>query len=104
MTTGEASYTGTDDLQITDPQDPDGESPWVYAGSWQGAVYQAISGTATINDTNHTYTFPGSGEFLVDTAKNLHDTNTGNDLPDDPDLKLIALEDSYETTNSPEIR
>ena len=48
---GEASYSGSGQLSVDVPG-------WVYAGSWQGAVYQAVGGSISIVNSQYGYLLP----------------------------------------------
>lgn len=98
------------------------ESKWVYASSWQSAVWQYVTTYADqggslvdvpLNFNTHelydgdeihlTHSFPSSGGFRVNTAGQIaadvatyQNNNGGFKIDLDPDTKIISLEDSYE--------
>ena len=72
-----------------------GAPHWVYADSWQSAVYASVEGSVRTEGAqgrygvpDQTYSFPNSGNFLVREAD-------GQDVPDAPGQKVITFEDKY---------
>ncbi len=88
---------------------PEFQDKFVYAGSWEAAVSQVVEGIAKVKKTDAQGTivehiFPLGGDFRVGRAGVFHDNEDGvsdpgeipdNALPDNDNLLVIALEDSY---------
>ena len=92
VATGEMRWDSPDGTQRVAP-DGSNFSDWVFADSWQSAVYQAVDGEAQAED--RTYQFPETGNFLVKEAD-------GASIPDEPGQKLITFEDLYTLPDSDE--
>lgn len=99
MTKSETAWSAdSDTLAIT----PDYQDKWIYASSWEDAVYTAVEGTAGIKRTDGsiaTHDFPYGGDFQLGYAGIFHDDNSaagttggpdqidGNELQNDDNLK-----------------
>jgi len=104
--------------QIDESLTHNDESDWLYASSWQHAVWTALGSYSMVDgqawtdpakvrvtfdgggyhaDDTVYHNFPSGGDFKVGTGKDLSEDDGVEDfkLPASPTVKYIALEDSY---------
>ncbi len=89
----------TDKLDEDDP----GQANWIYADSWQHAATLVLGGVTNILRTSGplagqtiSHPFGHVGSFDINTGDKVHAREPGASIiPNDPALKVIGLEDSY---------